>query len=104
MEPWKSQIYEIAKRENVWCKISGIVTEASWKDWEESDIFPYMEIALEAFGSNRLMFGSDWPVARLAVEYYAWVDFFREFISRLSKDEQRLIEGEVATQVYGLNP
>ncbi|MAL85579.1 MAG: amidohydrolase [Opitutae bacterium] len=103
MEPWKSQIYEIAKRENVWCKISGIVTEASWKDWDDSDILPYMEIALEAFGSNRLMFGSDWPVARLAVEYCAWVDVFREFISRLSKDEQRLIEGEVATQVYGLN-
>ena len=54
---------------------------------------PYMEIALEAFGSNRLMLGSDWPVARLAVEYCAWVDVFREFISRLSKDEQRLIEG-----------
>ena len=48
MEPWKSQIYQIAKvPKNVWCKISGIVTEASWKDWEESDIFPYMEIALK---------------------------------------------------------
>jgi L-fuconolactonase len=62
-----------------------------------------MEIALDAFGPQRMMFGSDWPVARLAIEYGPWVEICREFISKLSENEQSLIEGEVATQVYGLN-
>jgi L-fuconolactonase len=62
-----------------------------------------MEIALDAFGPNRMMFGSDWPVARLAIEYGSWVSICRSFISNLSQDEQTLIEGEVATKVYGLS-
>lgn len=103
MEPWKSQMYELAKRENVSCKLSGIATEAKWKEWREDDLTPYMEIALDAFGPNRMMFGSDWPVARLAIEYSTWVDLCRRFISSLSVDEQALIEGSVAEQIYGLN-
>jgi L-fuconolactonase len=103
MEPWKSQMYELAKRENVSCKLSGIATEAKWKEWREDDLTPYMEIALDAFGPNRMMFGSDWPVARLAIEYGPWVDLCRRFISSLSVDEQALIEGSVAEQIYGLN-
>ena len=102
MEPWKSQMYELAKRENVSCKLSGIATEAKWKEWREDDLTPYMEIALDAFGPNRMMFGSDWPVARLAVEYGPWVDLCRRFISSLSVDEQALIEGRVAEKIYGL--
>ena len=103
IEPWKTQMYELAKRENVSCKLSGIATEADWGGWEKNDLFPYMEIALDAFGPQRMMFGSDWPVARLAIEYGPWVEICREFISKLSEKEQSLIEGEVATQVYGLN-
>ena len=103
IEPWKSQMYELAKRENVSCKLSGIATEADWGSWKKDDLFPYMEIALDAFGPQRMMFGSDWPVARLAIEYGPWVEICREFISKLSENEQSLIEGEVATQVYGLN-
>ena len=102
MEPWKSQMYELAKRENVSCKLSGIATEAKWKGWKEDDLTPYMEIALDAFGPNRMMFGSDWPVARLAIEYGPWVDLCRGFISSLSVDEQALIEGGVAEKIYGL--
>ena len=102
IEPWKTQMYELAKRENVSCKLSGIATEADWGGWEKNDLFPYMEIALDAFGPQRMMFGSDWPVARLAIEYGPWVEICREFISKLSENEQSLIEGEVATQVYGL--
>ena len=103
LEPWKTQIYKLAERENVSCKLSGIATEANWKEWSEEDILPYMEIALDAFGPNRMMFGSDWPVARLAVEYGSWVSICRSFISNLSQDEKTLIEGEVATKVYGLS-
>ena len=102
MEPWKAQMYEISKRENVSCKLSGIATEAKWNEWKKEDLIPYMEIALDAFGPSRVMFGSDWPVARLAVEYGPWVEICREFISTLSGDEQNLIEGNVASKVYGL--
>ena len=103
IEPWKTQMFEMAKRENVSCKLSGIATEANWSEWKKEDLIPYMDVALEAFGADRMMFGSDWPVARLAVEYGPWVEICREFISTLSGDEQNLIEGDVASKVYGLN-
>ena len=102
IEPWKTQMFEMAKRENVSCKLSGIATEANWSEWKKEDLIPYMDVALEAFGPDRMMFGSDWPVARLAVEYGPWVEICREFISTLSGDEQNLIEGNVASKVYGL--
>lgn len=102
LEPWKSQMYQLSERENVTCKLSGIATEANWGEWKKEDLLPYMEIALDAFGPDRLMFGSDWPVARLAVEYGPWVNICRSFISSLSQDEQAMIEGEVATKVYQL--
>ena len=103
IEPWKTQMYEMAKRENVFCKLSGITTEANWSEWKKEELIPYMEVALDAFGPSRMMFGSDWPVARLAIEYGPWVEICREFISTLSGDEQNLIEGNVASKVYGLN-
>ena len=103
IEPWKTQMFEMAKRENVSCKLSGIATEANWSEWKKEDLIPYMDVALEAFGPDRMMFGSDWPVARLAVEYGPWVEICREFISTLSGDEQNLIEGDVTSKVYDLN-
>ena len=103
VEPWKTQMYEMAKRENVFCKLSGITTEANWSEWKKEELIPYMEVALDAFGPSRMMFGSDWPVARLAIEYGPWVEICREFIATLSDHERVLIEGNVATQVYGLN-
>ena len=84
IEPWKTQMYEMAKRENVFCKLSGITTEANWSEWKKEELIPYMEVALDAFGPSRMMFGSDWPVARLAIEYGPWVEICREFISTLS--------------------
>ena len=70
---------------------------------EKEDLIPYMEIALDAFGPGRVMFGSDWPVAKLAVEYGPWVEICRDFISSLSDNEKSLIEGRVALEIYGLN-
>lgn len=102
MEPWKTQMKELAKRENVFCKLSGMATEANWQNWQPEDLHPYMEVALDAFGAKRLMFGSDWPVARLAVEYHSWIDLCRMFVSSLTVDEQGLIGGEVAREVYDL--
>jgi L-fuconolactonase len=103
MEPWKEQMFELAKRENVTCKLSGMATEANWKEWTYEALRPYMDVALDAFGPDRLMFGSDWPVARLAVDYEPWVKLCREFISSLSQDECEAIEGGNAVRAYRLD-
>ena len=103
MEPWKELMLEMSRRENVICKLSGMATEANWAEWTSDQLRPYMEVALDAFGPNRLMFGSDWPVARLAVDYMPWVSLCREFISSLSTDEREAIEGGNASRVYQLD-
>lgn len=102
IEPWKTQMFDMAKRENVYCKLSGMATEADWQSWTKEDLWPYIEIALEAFGPARMMLGSDWPVARLAVEYGDWINLCRESISSLSETERALVEGEVAIRAYDL--
>lgn len=70
IEPWATQITQLAKFPNVHCKISGMVTEADWSNWQPDDFVPYLDIVLNAFGPERLMIGSDWPVCRLAGEYH----------------------------------
>lgn len=102
IEPWKTQMFDMAKRENVYCKLSGMATEADWQSWTKEELWPYIEIALEAFGPARMMLGSDWPVARLAVEYGDWMNLCRESISSLSETERALVEGEVAIRAYDL--
>lgn len=102
IEPWKTQMFDMAKRENVYCKLSGMATEANWQSWTKEDLWPYIEIAMEAFGPTRMMLGSDWPVARLAVEYGDWMNLCRESISSLSETERALVEGEVAIRAYDL--
>tara|TARA_Y100000588_G_scaffold131453_1_gene144053 strand:- start:1516 stop:2343 length:828 start_codon:yes stop_codon:yes gene_type:complete len=102
MEPWATLMKQMAERPNVTCKLSGMATEGEWGNWTESQMVSYMGVALEAFGPDRLMFGSDWPVALLAVDYSSWVGLVRRFISTLSIDEQAAIEGGVARRVYGL--
>ena len=101
-EPWATQMKDLSKRTNVYCKLSGMATEADWQNWSAEDLHPYMETALECFGPDRLIFGSDWPVARLAIEYAQWVEICRTFISKLSTDEQENIEGGTAVKVYKL--
>ena len=103
MEPWRAQMFELAKRENVTCKLSGMATEANWTEWTFDELRPYMDVALDAFGPDRLMFGSDWPVARLAVDYEPWVNLCREFISTLSAEEREAIEGGNAIRAYRLD-
>jgi L-fuconolactonase len=102
LEPWRSNLLELAKRENVYCKLSGMVTEADWQNWSAADLRQYADAALEAFGPARLMFGSDWPVCLLATSYQKWVATVRDFLSQLSFSEQSLVFGEVAAKVYSL--
>jgi L-fuconolactonase len=103
LEPWRAYIRELARRENVFCKLSGMVTEADWARWRPRHLQPYFDVVLEAFGPQRLMAGSDWPVCLLAATHQNWFSTLREFISTLSGVEQDMILGGVATHVYSLS-
>ena len=100
MEPWKKQIVELARRPHVYCKLSGMVTEADHQHWKADDVRPYMEVVLEAFGTSRLMYGSDWPVCLLAADYGRVLHSVESFISQLSHDEQADILGRTACRFY----
>jgi L-fuconolactonase len=99
---WAEPIRSLAAHENVTCKLSGLVTEADWKSWTVADLRPYFEVVLDAFGPDRLMFGSDWPVCLLAASYGEWLDAARELVSELSPDEQAAIFAGTARRVYAL--
>ena len=102
LDDWESGFREAARCENVYCKLSGMVTEADWEHWKPADLRPYIEIALEAFGPSRLMFGSDWPVCTLAGGYERAFKALAENTSDLSEAEQAAIWGETAKQFYNL--
>lgn len=102
LSPWKENIMELAKRKNVNCKISGMVTEADFQKWTASQLHPYFEVILEAFGPDRLLFGSDWPVCLVATSYKNWMDLVRKNITSLSDTEQSKIMGGNATRLYQL--
>ena len=99
---WAELVRSLAAHENVTCKLSGLVTEADWKSWSVADLRPYFEVVLDAFGPERLMFGSDWPVCLLAATYDEWLDAARELVSELSPSEQAEIFSGTARRVYGL--
>ena len=102
MDPWRRNIAELAKRENVYCKISGMATEADWSSWSQQDLWPYLEVVLEAFGPQRLMAGSDWPVCLLATSYAGWFETLNAFLEKLALAERERILGGTASEVYGL--
>lgn len=97
---WRTLIGELAKRENVSCKFSGVVTEVPGWRWTSELVRPYFDVALEAFGPRRLMFGSDWPVCLVASEYDRWVNFVRSCTRALSVDERDWIFGRSAAAAY----
>jgi L-fuconolactonase len=101
-EPWATRLRELARRPNVYCKISGMVTEADFTRWTEAQLRPFFDVALVAFGPARLMFGSDWPVCRVACGYARWHALVRGWTERLSADEQARIFGGTAVEAYRL--
>jgi L-fucono-1,5-lactonase len=103
ISPWRENMVELARRPNVYCKISGMATEADHANWTEKQLRPYMETALEAFGPRRLMFGSDWPVCLLATSYRRWFEAVKDFVAPLSDGERERIMGGTAVEAYGLN-
>jgi len=102
LDPWETHIRQLAGCANVMCKISGMVTEADWADWEVEHFDPYLDVVLDAFGAKRLMYGSDWPVATLAGSYKQVHSLALRLADRLSKSEQALFWGGNATAFYGL--
>lgn len=103
LKGWEQHIRDIARYKNVYCKLSGMVTEADLQNWKQEDFTPFLEVALEAFGPDRLMFGSDWPVCLLAAEYEEVLGIVQHFVSKLSAAEQQQIMGGNAVEFYKLN-
>ena len=104
MEPWRTNLQALAERPLTYCKLSGLLTEADWKNWTRDQIRPYLDVALKAFGPDRLMFGSDWPVCLLAGKYADWFALIGDYIATLTVDEQARIWAGTAREAYRLQP
>lgn len=102
LDPWREHISTLARLPNVVCKFSGLVTEADHADWQPADLRPYVDHLLQAFGPSRLLFGSDWPVVKLASPYLRWLHLAREFTADLTAAEQQAIFHDNAVRIYRL--
>ena len=102
LEPWRSRIRELARHPQVCCKVSGMVTEADHRDWKADDFRPFLDVVFEAFGSGRLMFGSDWPVCRLAATYDQVEGLVRDYVRGLPPDGAEAFWGGNCARFYGV--
>ncbi|MBE2214470.1 MAG: amidohydrolase family protein [Opitutaceae bacterium] len=102
MEPWRTHIRELARRPHVFCKASGMVTEADPKKWDEGQLWPYFDTVVECFGAKRLMFGTDWPVCLLGSGYRPWFETVVTWLDVLPAPDQAEILGGTAMRAYGL--
>lgn len=102
LQPWAQHIRTLASNPNVFCKISGMVTEADWQHWRSDDFKPYLDAVFESFGVDRLMFGSDWPVCLLAGSYHRVLELVSSYTQKLKAVDQEKIFGLNATRFYGL--
>lgn len=100
---WSKSMETIALENNVYCKISGMVTEASWKDWQKKDFFPYLDVIFDSFGTDRVMFGSDWPVCLLAGDYPAVLDIIKSYTRNFSERDRMKIFYKNAADFYRLS-
>jgi L-fuconolactonase len=102
VSPWRENMRELARRPHVYCKVSGLATEADHGKWSEQQLTSYMDVVLEAFGPKRVLFGSDWPVCLLAISYRQWTDIVAKFVNRLTEGEQERIWSATAREAYKL--
>ena len=100
LEPWKTQIKQLSRLPNVWCKVSGLVTEADMQNWTREDLKPYIDHVMDCFGFEKTMFGGDWPVAFQATEYPRWVDTLDWALAGASSNELKAIFHDNAEQFY----
>ena len=99
---WAKQMCQIAQNQSVFCKVSGLVTEADWHNWKPEDFKPYLDVAFEAFGADRLMFGSDWPVCLLAATYRQVKQIIDDYVKGFSEADKAKIFGDNAIRFYSL--
>jgi L-fuconolactonase len=102
IDPWKNQIQRLAQFSNVSCKISGMVTEADHAQWKPSDFIPYMDIVFDAFGENRILFGSDWPVCLLAASYQEVYQLITDYTANFSLEQRDKLFGANAERFYNI--
>lgn len=102
LEPWASEIRDLAKHPQVMCKLSGMITEAKHNQWKPSDFGPYLDVVLNAFTPDRLMFGSDWPVALMSGSYQDVYQLVADYIKPLGNEVERKVFGDNACQFYGV--
>ena len=102
IDEWKSLMQEIAKHPNVYCKLSGLFTEAKWKEWSAGDFYPYLDVVFELFGTDRLMFGSDWPVMLLSGIYVQWKSLLEKYMENFEEEDRMKMFGENAIKFYGI--
>ncbi len=100
---WKKDMFIIGSCENVYCKISGMVTEANWTTWKKEGFTPYLDVVVDAFGTDRIMFGSDWPVCQVAATYEQMIDIVNNYFSSFSHNEKEKIFGKNAINFYKLD-
>ncbi len=101
--PWDAEIRRLAAFPNVYCKVSGMVTQADWKSWKPEDFTPYLDVVFESFGTDRIMIGSDWPVCTLAGSYRDVMQIAADYLERLSPDEKSKVWSENAERFYGFS-
>jgi L-fuconolactonase len=99
---WRREIQALAAHENVYCKVSGLVTEADWRHWQPADFRPYLDAVVAAFGPERLLYGSDWPVCLVAASYTQTLTLVLDYFASFSPAEQNLIFGGNAVKFYNL--
>jgi L-fuconolactonase len=102
IESWAAGVRGLAAFPNVFCKLSGLVTEADWQRWKPEDIAPYLNIAFEAFGASRLMIGSDWPVCLVAGSYHRTIDVVKNYLQGYPAETRNAVLGENARRFWRL--
>jgi L-fuconolactonase len=102
LSTWKPLIKEIAQLPHVYCKLSGLFTLAAWKEWSPGDFYPYLDAVFEAFGTDRLLFGSDWPYILLSGIYVQWKSLLEKYMENFPEEDRQKVFGENAIRLYQL--
>jgi len=103
IEDWKVLMKEMATHSNVHCKVSGLFTEAAWKEWSAGEFYPYLDIVFQEFGIDRLLFGSDWPVILVSGIYVQWKSLLEKFMENFPEEEKQKFFGDNAVRFYNLS-
>jgi len=102
IQEWAAVMKDLAKLDNVYCKLSGLLTEAEWKSWKPVDFYPYLDVVFDAFGTDRLMYGSDWPVILLSGIYVQWKSLLEKYMENFSTDDREKVFISNARRFYRL--